>query len=113
MVEKQAGEPSSHDTPGTIWESWMDLHSGGVSKNHPALGGGIGLWLYQLAGIAEDSTPGGTLVLRPMRETLEDVGSAEVGLVTPQGQVEFAWRYKPMCKDVAVAGGWVAGPWQT
>ena len=65
----------------------MDLHSGGVSKNHPALGGGIGLWFYQLAGIAEDSTPGGTLVLRPMRETLQEVGSAEVGLVTPQGEV--------------------------
>ena len=30
---------------------------------------------------------GGTLVLRPMRETLEEVGSAEVGLVTPQGEV--------------------------
>lgn len=75
MVEKQAGEPAAHDTPGTIWESWMDLHTTGVSKNHPALGGGIGLWLYQLAGVAEDSTPD-ALILRPLRETIAGVTAA-------------------------------------
>eukprot|EP01046_Picozoa_sp_COSAG06_P102946 COSAG06_NODE_49114_length_327_cov_1.223684_1_plen_71_part_00 len=54
---------------GTLWETWQDVHGTSVSKNHPALGAGIGLWLYQLAGIAEDSTPD-ALILRPLRETI-------------------------------------------
>lgn len=83
-----------------------------MSKNHPALGGGIGLWLYELAGVAEDSTPD-ALILRPLRETLEKVGSADLSLTTPAGNVNFSWRYIAPCKDVHVAGGFVAGPWQT
>lgn len=51
MVEQRPdGANKSHDTPGTMWETWQDVHGGGVSKNHPALGGGVGVWLYQLAG---------------------------------------------------------------
>lgn len=108
MVEQQKGDP--HDTPGTMWETWQDIHVTGSSKNHPALGAGIGLWLYQLAGIAEDSTPD-ALILQPLRETVETVGSAELSLATPQGAVEFSWRHVPACKDLHVAGGWVAGLW--
>jgi hypothetical protein len=40
------------------------------------------------------------------------VGAAELSLATPQGAVEFSWRHVPACKDLHVAGGWVAGPWQ-
>ena len=97
MVEQQKGDP--HDTPGTMWETWQDIHVTGSSKNHPALGAGIGLWLYQLAGLAEDSTPD-ALILRPLRETIETVGSAELSLATPQGVVEFSWRHAPACKDM-------------
>jgi alpha-L-rhamnosidase len=94
MIESQPGpNNTSHDTPGTVWESWQDLHTVGVSKNHPALSGGIGLWLYQLAGLAEEGVPHSGLVFRPPRETLQQVGSAELRLETPEGEVGLSWRY--------------------
>ena len=77
----------------TVWESWQDLHTIGVSKNHPALSGGIGLWLYQLAGLAEESAPHQQLVFRPPRETLAAVGAAELHVETPQGPAWLRWRY--------------------
>jgi alpha-L-rhamnosidase len=46
--DQSSEQLAHHDTPGTLWESWQDLHTTGVSKNHPALTGGIGLWLYQV-----------------------------------------------------------------
>ena len=85
---------TGHDAPGTIWESWTDGQGLGVSKNHPAFSGGIGVWLYQLAGLAEESTPS-SLVLRPLRETIHVVGSAQLETHTPYGRVGFGWRYTP------------------
>ena len=85
---------TGHDAPGTIWESWTDGQGLGVSKNHPAFSGGIGVWLYQLAGLAEESTPS-SLVLRPPRETIRAVGSAQLETHTPFGRVGFGWRYTP------------------
>ena len=49
-----AGTGSLHDAPGTIWENWCDTKGVGTSKNHPAFAGGIGSFLYELAGLAEE-----------------------------------------------------------
>ena len=92
MVEQAPGDPPSHEVPGTIWENWMDLHGSGTSKNHPAFSGGVGLWLYQLAGLSEDSHPVAGLVLRPPPEAAAAVGSASLVHRTPAGLVRFAWR---------------------
>jgi len=92
MVENVPGDPASHDIPGTIWEAWPDAHGTGVSKNHPALTGGIGTWLFQLAGLAEESNMN-SLVFRPMQKVLHTLGSAEFSVQTPQGKVGFSWRF--------------------
>ena len=88
MVEG-AGKPfKSHETPGTLWETWPDLHATGVSKNHPVritlmlplmmllvlllvllrllvltsllkmFGASVGLFMYTLAGLDGDNADG-------------------------------------------------------
>jgi len=39
--------------PGTIWETW----DGGASRSHPMFCGGVGLYLYTLAGVEVDEMP--------------------------------------------------------
>ena len=87
------GTGSLHDAPGTIWENWCDTEGVGTSKNHPAFAGGIGSFLYELAGLAEEGDCSTGLVLRPLRGTLRQLGSAHLELEVPQGMVEFTWRY--------------------
>ena len=89
MVEG-AGEPfASHETPGTIWETWQDLHGISVSKNHPALASSIGLFVFTLAGLSSDSDKR-QLVLRPLPVAVRRLGSASVesGM---RGGVRFSW----------------------
>jgi hypothetical protein len=70
---------------------WSDSHGTGVSKNHPALGGGLALFLYQIAGLAEESEAN-ALVFRPERSILTTIGSASLQTATPQGLASFSWR---------------------
>ena len=89
MVEG-AGEPvRTHDTPGTIWESWQDQHTYGVSKNHPALAASIGLFVYTLAGLSSDSG-GEHLILRPLPVAVRRLGSASVES-SMRGGVRLSW----------------------
>ena len=74
------------------WETWQDVLGGSASKNHPALGGGVGIWLYQLAGLAEEAQPGTKLVLQPLRRTLDRLPAAELTVATPAGTVSFSWQ---------------------
>ena len=87
------GAGSLHDAPGTIWENWCDTEGVGTSKNHPAFAGGIGSFMYELAGLAEEGDCSTGLVLRPLRGTLRQLGSAHLELEVPQGRLELTWRY--------------------
>ena len=47
------------EMPGTIWEEWAgDAYHASGSKNHPMFTGGIGLYLYELAGLDRGRAPG-------------------------------------------------------
>lgn len=46
-----------NEGPGTIWENWSgDRYDADGSKNHPMFCGGVGLYLYDLAGYATGDT---------------------------------------------------------
>ena len=90
-----AGGGPTHETPGTIWEAWQDLHTYGVSKNHPALAASIGLFVYTLAGLSSDSG-GKHLLLRPLPVAVRrlDSASVESGL---RGGVRLSWSSDENC----------------
>ena len=75
--------------PGTFWESWN-----GASRDHPALAGGIALYLYQLAGLAESSQHD-TLAFRLTNTSLR-LGSADVAVHLPTGLARFSWTAHPV-----------------
>ena len=89
---------------GTVWEHWGGnaYDYGGGSKNHPMFAGGVGLWLYQLAGLSVSTvrrTASGhsDVVLEPGAGDVSvaiRLGSATVRHVTPVGSVVFSWRYQ-------------------
>ena len=105
---------------GTVWEHWGgNAHDyGGGSKNHPMFMGGLGVFLYDLAGLASTpdmdlATPdmaaggGGSVVLAPgagSRAAAELIGAASVSTVTQAGRVSFEWSYHAVLAAGAGAG---------
>jgi hypothetical protein len=103
-----------------VWEHWGgNAHDyGGGSKNHPMFMGGLGVFLYDLAGLASTpdmdlATPdmaaggGGSVVLAPgagSRAAAELIGAASVSTVTPAGRVSFEWSYHAVPAAGAGAG---------
>jgi len=87
---------------GTVWEKWGgNAHDyGGGSKNHPMFMGGMGIFLYQLAGVARSAIehPDPTrVVFRPgagNAAAARRVGAASVSFATPVGAARLQWRYE-------------------
>jgi len=76
--------------PGTIWEEWAGdaTHARG-SKNHPMFCGGIGLFLYELAGLRQARWPYSFEV--PV-EVARTIGSASLSLGPPSSSLpSWSW----------------------
>jgi hypothetical protein len=82
------------DMPGTIWEQWGgDANNAAGSKNHPMFCGGIGVFLYQLAGLQRAHSLTDRLVeIKLDRAAVARVGAAEVSLTTPYGELRWDWE---------------------
>jgi hypothetical protein len=84
--------------PGTFWESWV-----GQSRDHPALSGGIALYLYALAGIPETSTHDQLVIALPDSHTAAAIISANVSVgVGDAGTAFLRWHMQPTILEVMV-----------
>ena len=78
--------------PGTLWEQWHgDAHTAFGSKNHIMFGGGLGVFLYRLAGLGYDATHDRVSLVIDAAAVVR-VGGATAVLETPRGRVAWEWR---------------------
>lgn len=89
------GPAGGNPGAGTVWEKWEgNAHDyGGGSKNHPMFTGGVGVYLYSLAGISDG--PSGRTTLKPGSgdfSVAARIGGAEVNIVTLAGILRMKWR---------------------
>jgi len=75
--------------PGTIWETWGGDTN---SHNHPALTGGVGLFLRQLAGAPVLENGPSVLVFSPMACTALRIRSASASSWSPWGEASWSWQ---------------------
>eukprot|EP00946_MAST-07B_sp_MAST-7B-sp1_P000380 g380.t1 len=88
------GPAGGNPGAGTVWEKWEgSSHDyGGGSKNHPMFSGGIGVYLYGLAGISQAQSrriklsPGGGDF-----HVAAQIGGAEVVVATGTGILSMKW----------------------
>jgi pectinesterase len=77
--------------PGTIWEEWHgDAHTAFGSKNHPMFAGGLGVFLYRLAGLGLDATHD-RISIAIDASAVTHVGGAIGSMETLRGRVTWAW----------------------
>lgn len=83
---------STPEMPGTIWEQWGgDAYNAAGSKNHPMFCGGIGVFLYQLAGLRSLHASSRRVDIVVDRVAVNRVGSASVSFTTVNGPVSWSW----------------------
>ena len=100
--------------PGTIWEQWGgDAHTPAGSKNHPMFCGGIGVFLYQLAGLHHEydiSSQHARIKLD--RVAVERVGAASGSMRTPHGLLSWEWALRAggsLSVELSIPHGFVTG----
>ena len=103
---------STPQMPGTIWEQWGgDAFNSAGSKNHPMYCGGIGVFLYQLAGLHEHDVSSKHAKIRLDAAAVERVGAASGSMETPHGQLSWEWALRDgkLYVDLSVPHGYVTG----
>jgi len=79
--------------PGTIWETWDARDKFDGSLNHPMYCGGIGAFMYEVAGLSLEHRHDQP-ALRISAEAAELAGSAEGSVGVVGGALRWSWRWR-------------------